>query len=142
MSSDCHFLVVDDVPFMRRVAIISLRALGYRNISEAEDGEQALRLLQSAVDAAAPVDFVVTDWSMPCMDGLALLRTIRARDDLKHLPVLMVSAQMDDSCVMVAERAGADGYIPKPMSAAVLKPALDAIWAKRGRGTRPRRTSL
>jgi len=132
---ELHFLVVDDIPLMRRIAVVSLRALGYTNVSEAGDGEQALKLLWPADTSAVPINFIITDWSMPVMDGIALLRTIRARADLKHLPVLMVSAQAEeDTPIAAAIRAGADGYLAKPLNAAALKKTLDAILVKRGCG--------
>lgn len=127
MSSEIHFLVVDDIPFMRRLAVASLNALGYARVSEAEDGEQALKLLQSAGASATAIDFVVTDWNMPIMDGMALLRTIRASAEWKHLPVLMVSAQAEDDGLAIAAKIGADGYIVKPLTVGTLKAAIDDI---------------
>ncbi len=82
------FLVVDDFSTMRRIVRNLLKELGFTNVDEAEDGQIALQKLNSL-----PFDFVVTDWNMPNMDGLTLLQTIRATPNLKHLPVLMITAE-------------------------------------------------
>ncbi|HEX7634702.1 MAG TPA: response regulator [Noviherbaspirillum sp.] len=132
MSSEFHFLVVDDMPLMRHVATISLHALGYTKISEAANGEQALRLLCSSPASGTQINFIITDWCMPIMDGMALLRTVRARSELKHLPVLMVSAQAEEEERAIAAQAGTDGYIVKPLNPENLKAALDSILTKRG----------
>lgn len=134
MSDNLHFLVVDDFSTMRRIIINLLKELGYTKVSEAEDGEQALKFLQSK-DAIFPVNFVVTDWNMPLMDGLTLLQSIRARADLKDLPVLMVTAEAKKENIIAAAQAGADGYIVKPFNAATLKEKLDRILSKRGSTT-------
>jgi two-component system, chemotaxis family, chemotaxis protein CheY len=131
MSTEFHFLVVDDFSTMRRIVINLLKELGYAKVSEAEDGEKALKLLRST-DAPIPVNFVVTDWNMPVMDGLALLQTIRNTAGLKHLPVLMVTAEAKKDNIIAAAQAGADGYIVKPFNAMTLKEKIDKILAKRG----------
>ena len=122
----------DDIPLMRHIVAISLNALGYTKISEAADGEQALKLLRSSTASGIPINFIITDWSMPIMDGIALLRTVRAHTELKHLPVLMVSALAEEDELAIAARAGMDGYIVKPLNAETLKATLDSILAKRG----------
>lgn len=131
MSNEFHFLVVDDFSTMRRIVINLLKELGYSKVSEAEDGEKALKLLQSA-DAPIPVNFVVTDWNMPVMDGLTLLQNIRNTTALNHLPVLMITAEAKKDNIVAAAQAGADGYIVKPFNAATLKEKLDKIISKRG----------
>lgn len=131
MSINLHFLVVDDFPTMRRIVSNLLKELGYAKISEAEDGEKALKLLQSK-DTVVPVDFIVTDWNMPVMDGLTLLQSVRANADLRHLPVLMVTAEAKKENIVAAAQAGADSYIVKPFNAQTLKDKLDSIIAKRG----------
>ena len=132
MCSDFHFLVVDDSPVMRHIAEDSLNALGYIRISKAADGKQALRLLRPDNTLERSINFIITDWSMPVMDGIALLKAIRASPKLKHLPVLMVSAQMEEDNVAIARRAGVDGYIAKPLNAKNLKAALDDILTRKG----------
>lgn len=132
MCSDFHFLVVDDSPIMRHIARTSLNTLGHIKISEAEDGKQALKRLQLDNGLEKTINFIITDWNMPVMDGIALLRAIRACPKLKHLPVLMVSAQMEEGDAAIARRAGIDGYIAKPLNAKNLKAALDDILTRKG----------
>lgn len=130
MSIDLHILVVEDFSSMRRILVTLLKELGYTKVSEAEDGEKALKILREK-DALAPVDFVITDWNMPVMDGLELLKTIRATDDLKDLPVLIVTAESKKENIIAAAQAGADGYIVKPFNEATLKEKLERISARR-----------
>jgi two-component system chemotaxis response regulator CheY len=132
MSSEFRFLVVDDFSTMRRIIIGLLKELGYTKIHDAEDGEKALRLLCSSQEEATPIDFVITDWNMPIMDGLALLGAIRQDARLCHLPVLMVTAESKKENIIAAAQAGADGYIVKPFNAATLKEKLDKILVKKG----------
>ena len=106
-----RFLVVDDFSTMRRILRNLLKELGYTNVDEAEDGVAALHKLESQ-----PYDFVITDWNMPNMDGLTLLRKIRSSDKLKHLPVLMVTAEAKKENIIAAAQAGASGYIVKPFT--------------------------
>ncbi|MBR0564574.1 chemotaxis response regulator CheY [Azoarcus sp. L1K30] len=122
------FLVVDDFSTMRRIVRNLLKELGYTNVDEAEDGVAALQKLGSA-----PFDFVVTDWNMPNMDGLTLLQTIRRTPQLKHLPVLMITAEAKKENIIAAAQAGANGYIVKPFTAATLAEKLEKIFEKLGK---------
>jgi len=131
MSNDFHFFVVDDCSTMRCIIINLLKELGYASVSEAEDGEKALKLLQEN-DPILPINFVVTDWNMPVMDGFILLQRIRENAKLKNLPVLMVTAEAKKDNIIAAAQAGADGYIVKPFNSATLKENLDRILTKRG----------
>ncbi len=119
------FLVVDDFSTMRRIVRNLLKELGFVNVDEAEDGVVALQKLTSA-----PFDFVVTDWNMPNMDGLTLLQTIRSNPQLKHLPVLMITAEAKKENIIAAAQAGASGYIVKPFTAATLSEKLSKIFEK------------
>ena len=132
MSTELHFLVVDDFSTMRRILSGLLKELGYTNIREAEDGEKALRILRPGPSDVVAIDFVVTDWNMPLMDGLELLKQIRADSALCHLPVLMVTAEAKRENIIAAAQAGADGYIVKPFNAVTLKEKLDKILLKKG----------
>ncbi|MCB1893853.1 MAG: chemotaxis response regulator CheY [Zoogloeaceae bacterium] len=123
-----RFLVVDDFSTMRRIVRNLLKELGYTNVDEAEDGVAALQKLQSA-----SFDFVVTDWNMPNMDGLTLLQTIRATAGLKHLPVLMVTAEAKKENIIAAAQAGASGYVVKPFTAGTLAEKLEKIFEKMGK---------
>jgi len=106
-------LVVDDFSTMRRIIKNLLRDLGFTNVQEADDGSTALPMLQNQ-----EFDFVVTDWNMPGMQGIDLLRAIRADDTLKHIPVLMVTAEAKKEQIVAAAQAGVNGYIVKPFTAA------------------------
>ncbi|WP_341644466.1 chemotaxis response regulator CheY [Thauera sp. SDU_THAU2] len=122
------FLVVDDFSTMRRIVRNLLKELGYTNVDEAEDGAIALQKLTSG-----QFDFVVTDWNMPNMDGLTLLQTIRRTPQLKHLPVLMITAEAKKENIIAAAQAGASGYVVKPFTAATLAEKLQKIFEKMGR---------
>lgn len=119
------FLVVDDFSTMRRIVRNLLKELGFLNVDEAEDGAVALSKLTSE-----PFDFVVTDWNMPNMDGLTLLQQVRANPQLKHLPVLMITAEAKKENIVAAAQAGASGYIVKPFTAATLSEKLNKIFEK------------
>src|SRR5262249_15046329 len=97
--------------------------LGYNNVVEAEDGAEALSLLQRE-----KVDFVISDWNMPNMSGLDLLKAIRADDNLKPLPVLLVTAEALKENVVEALKAGVNNYVIKPFTAETLKEKIDAIF--------------
>ena len=120
-------LVVDDFSTMRRIVRNLLVELGFSNplIQEADDGENALVLLRSQ-----PFDLVVTDWNMPNMTGIDLLRAIRAEDSLKGMPVLMVTAENNRDQIIAAAQAGVNGYIVKPFTAVTLKEKLTKIFER------------
>jgi two-component system chemotaxis response regulator CheY len=135
MSTEHTFLVVDDFSTMRRIIIGLLKELGYNKFLEAEDGNAAFNILN--VPGASGVNFVVTDWNMPVMDGLTLLKSIRAAAHLKHLPVLMVTAEAKRENIIVAAEAGADGYIVKPFTAETLRVKLEKIVERRAAMANP-----
>ena len=120
-------LVVDDFSTMRRIVRNLLVELGFTNtlIQEADDGENALVMLRSQ-----PFDLVVTDWNMPNMTGIDLLRAIRAEAALKGLPVLMVTAENNRDQIIAAAQAGVNGYIVKPFTAVTLKEKLTKIFER------------
>jgi two-component system chemotaxis response regulator CheY len=118
-----RFLVVDDFSTMRRIVRNLLKELGFTNVQEAEDGVDALNKLRSA-----EFDFVVSDWNMPNMTGIDLLRAIRADAKLKHLPVMMVTAEAKRENIIEAAQAGASGYVVKPFTAATLDEKLKKIF--------------
>ena len=127
MDKSMKILVVDDFSTMRRIIKNLLKDLGFANIQEADDGSTALPMLQQG-----DFDFVVTDWNMPGMQGIDLLRAIRAEDKLKHLPVLMVTAEAKKEQIVAAAQAGVNGYVVKPFTAATLKEKLDKIFERLG----------
>ncbi|MYN11626.1 chemotaxis protein CheY [Pusillimonas sp. TS35] len=120
-------LVVDDFPTMRRIVKNLLKDLGFENVDEAEDGAQGLEKLRNG-----NFDFVVSDWNMPNMDGLEMLKHIRADPALKALPVLMVTAEAKKENIIAAAQAGANGYVVKPFTAATLEEKLNKIFEKLG----------
>lgn len=122
------FLVVDDFSTMRRIVRNLLKELGFNNVDEAEDGVVAFQKLERG-----DFEFVVTDWNMPNMDGLTLLQKIRGTPGLKHLPVLMITAEAKKENIIAAAQAGASGYIVKPFTAATLSEKLQKIFDKLGK---------
>jgi two-component system chemotaxis response regulator CheY len=123
MDKDINILIVDDFSTMRRIIRNLLRDLGFNNTSEADDGKTALPMLKSG-----RFDFLVTDWSMPGMDGLTLLRTVRADEELSQMPVLMVTAEAKREQIVIAAEAGVNGYVVKPFTAATLKDKIEKIF--------------
>ena len=126
-DQNLKFLVVDDFSTMRRIVRNLLKELGFANVDEAEDGVVALSKLRST-----NFDFVVSDWNMPNMTGLDLLKEIRGDANLKHLPVLMITAEAKKENIVFAAQAGASGYIVKPFTAATLEEKLNKIFQKNG----------
>jgi two-component system chemotaxis response regulator CheY len=119
------FLIVDDFSTMRRIVRNLLKELGYTNVDEAEDGAMALSKLRSE-----QFDFVISDWNMPVMDGLEMLKIIRADAGLAKLPVLMVTAEAKKENIIAAAQAGASGYVVKPFTAVTLDEKLAKIFEK------------
>ena len=122
---DMKFLIVDDFSTMRRIVRGLLKEIGYINADEAEDGAVALNMLK-----ASKFDFVVSDINMPVMNGFELLSAIKADDSLKHLPVLMVTAEARKEDIVRAAKDGAAGYIVKPFTLETLKAKLDNLVPK------------
>ncbi len=123
VDANLKILVVDDFSTMRRIVKNLLKELGFTNVFEAEDGVDALNKLRGE-----KFDFVVSDWNMPNMTGIELLRAIRADATLKHLPVLMVTAEAKRENIIEAAQAGASGYVVKPFTAATLDEKLKKIF--------------
>ena len=122
-QTNLKFLVVDDFATMRRIIRNLLKELGFNNVDEAEDGINALAKLR-----ADRFDLVVSDWNMPNMTGIDLLRNIRSDAQLKDLPVLMVTAEAKKENIIAAAQAGASGYVVKPFTAATLDEKLKKIF--------------
>jgi len=120
-----RILVVDDFSTMRRIVKNLLKQLGYENIEEAEDGAQAYSKLKNG-----GFGFVVSDWNMPNMDGLDLLKKVRSDPELKDLPILMVTAEAEKEKVITAIQAGVNNYIVKPFTGEVLKEKMDKIFER------------
>lgn len=125
MNKDMKILVVDDFSTMRRIIKNLLRDLGFTNTSDADDGQTAWPMLKSG-----SYDFLVTDWNMPGMTGIDLLKAVRADPDLASLPVLMVTAEQKKEQIVEAAQAGVNGYIVKPFTAITLKEKIDKIFER------------
>ena len=123
--TDMKFLIVDDFSTMRRIVRGLLKEIGYQNAEEAEDGVEALAMLKQA-----KYDFVVSDINMPNMTGFQLLNAIKADPTLKHLPVLMVTAEARKEDIVLAAQSGAAGYIVKPFTKATLEEKVLKIMQK------------
>jgi len=122
VDKNLKILIVDDFATMRKVIRNLLKQGGFENIVEAEDGAAALKILKSQ-----PVDFIISDWNMPNMSGLELLKAVRADDELKALPFLMVTAEALKDNVVAAVKAGVSNYIVKPFTAEVLNEKIEKI---------------
>lgn len=127
-DKNMRFLVVDDFSTMRRIVRNLLKELGFSNVEEAEDGQVALHKLRNST-----FEFVVSDWNMPNMTGIELLKNVRSDPSLKHLPFLMVTAEAKKENIIEAATAGASGYIVKPFTAATLDEKLGKIFQNLGK---------
>jgi len=125
LDPNMKILVVDDFSTMRRIIKNLLRDLGFTNISEADDGQTALPMLQGG-----GFDFLVTDWNMPGMEGIELLKRVRADEELKSLPVLLVTAEAKKEQIVEAAQAGVNGYIVKPFTSGTLKEKIEKIFER------------
>ena len=126
MSTEMSILVVDDFSTMRRIIKNLLHDLGYQNVAEADDGNTALPMLRTG-----KYDFLITDWNMPGMPGLELLKQVRADSNLSKLPVLMLTAEAKREQIIEAAQAGVNGYVIKPFTAVTLKEKIDKILASK-----------
>jgi two-component system chemotaxis response regulator CheY len=124
--NELRILVVDDFNMMRSVIKNLLKELHYSHIDEAENGHDALRMLQKN-----EYDVVLTDWNMPVMNGLELVKAMKQSESLSHIPVVMVTSEIKKEHVLDAVKAGASGYILKPFNAATLNDNLKRVAYKR-----------
>lgn len=127
MDKNIKILIVDDFSTMRRIIKNLLRDLGFTNTHEADDGTTALPMLKSG-----DYDFLVTDWNMPGMNGIELLKHVRSDEKLAALPVLMVTAEAKRDQIIEAAQAGVNGYVVKPFTAQVLKEKIEKIFERVG----------
>lgn len=130
MNSELHFLVVNDDPNMRRVMVALLKEIGYIRVSEAENGEMALRAFDAAKMVGAPIEFVLTDCAMPFMNGLKLIRSIRQNREMSCVPILMVTPRAKRANIIAAVDAGADDYIVRPFNASSLGKKIAHVFAR------------
>ena len=122
-NANMKILVVDDFQTMRRIIRNYLRQLGFNNVEEAEDGDVALEKLKET-----SFDFVITDWNMPKITGIDLLKKIRTADNFKNIPVLIITAEAEKENVVQAAQAGVNDYIVKPFTPEVLQTKIEKIF--------------
>lgn len=127
-APETKFLVVDDFATMRKIIKKVLAELGYTNIEEADDGQTALPKIKEAAKNGVPFGFVVSDWNMPGMTGIDLLRAVRADAALKATPFMLVTAESEQKNVVEAVQAGVNDYVVKPFNGATMKAKLEAIY--------------
>jgi two-component system chemotaxis response regulator CheY len=125
MDKNMNILVVDDFSTMRRIVKNLLTEIGFNNILEADDGNTALPILEGG-----SIDFLVTDWNMPGMPGIDLLKAVRSDPKLSSLPVLMVTAEAKREQIMEAAQAGVNGYVVKPFTADTLREKVDKVFER------------
>ncbi len=125
LNTKMKVLVVDDFATMRRIIKNILRQIGFTNIVEADDGSTALPILEKD-----NIDLVITDWNMPKMSGLELLKAIRSNPNLKDTPVLMVTAEALKENIIEAVKAGVNNYVVKPFTAQTLQEKIEKIFGK------------
>ena len=125
IDTSIKVLVVDDMSTMRRILKNVLKQIGFSNLVEAENGQDALNKLK-----VGDIGLIVSDWNMPVMQGIELLRTVRADAELKHLPFLMVTAEAQKENIIEAVQAGVSNYVVKPFTAEALQEKLEKIFAR------------
>ena len=124
------FLVIDDFATMRKIIRKILTELGYSHVEEADDGATAWPLIQQAHEKGEPFQFVISDWNMPKMLGIDLLRTCKADPRFVSLPFMLVTAESEQKQILEAAKAGVSDYVVKPFNAATLKLNLERVYAK------------
>jgi two-component system chemotaxis response regulator CheY len=129
-APETKFLVVDDFATMRKIIKKVLSELGYTNIEEADDGSTAWPLIQEAHTKGQPFQFIVSDWNMPQMQGIALLKNCRADARFKDLPFMLVTAESEQKQILEAAKAGVSNYVVKPFNSVTLKQKLEQVYAK------------
>ena len=131
LKSDLKILVVDDMGTMRKIIKKMLVQLGFNNIHEAQDGSEAWPMIKSHLADGVPFEFVISDWNMPGMTGIDLLKNVRATDEIHGLPFLMVTAEAEQSNVVTAVQSGVNNYVVKPFSAQTLKEKINTIFSSK-----------
>lgn len=124
------FLVVDDFATMRKIIKKVLTELGYTNVEEADDGANALPMIQAAANNGAPYGVIISDWNMPKMQGIDLLKNCKGDPKVKDTPFILVTAESEQKHILEAAKAGVSDYVVKPFNAAILKQKLERVYAK------------
>ena len=125
-----RILIVDDMPSLRDLLKAYLRRLNYRNITEAEDGRVAYQALLAAKSGGAPFELVISDWNMPNLDGLELLKLVRSSPEWRNLPFLLLTTESEKTKVLEAVLANVSNYMVKPVEEEMLKDKMKKVWEK------------
>lgn len=131
LKASIRILIVDDLSTMRKIIKTMLTQLGFTNTKEANDGDIALSMLEKGIELGEPFEFIISDWSMPKMSGLELVKKIRATESLKTVPFLMVTAEAEQGNVVIAVKAGVNNVIVKPFSVSIFKEKIEKIFIKK-----------
>lgn len=127
-----HFLVVNDSPHIQHVIVSLLKEIGFLRMSEASNGEMALRAIKLAISVGNPIKFIITDCAMPFMDGIELIRAIRNESEMFNVPILMVTEHASVQSVLSAHEAGADAFIVRPFSANSFRNKVESLLVSKG----------
>ena len=124
------FLVVDDFSTMRKIIKKVLDEIGYKNVVEAVDGRNALEVIANSFKTGEPIQFIISDWNMPNMQGIELLRACKENPQYKTVPFMLVTAESEQAQIIEAAKAGVSEYVVKPFNAATLKAKIERVYAK------------
>ncbi|QDK45969.1 hypothetical protein DOM22_12810 [Bdellovibrio sp. ZAP7] len=127
---ETRILVIDDMPSIRDLVKNTLKAMGFKNIQEAGDGEEGLKVLMQSNNPGSSIQLVISDWNMPKMKGLDLLKHVRATSEWQNLPFVLLTSESERDQVTEAVLAGVSQYIVKPFSAKIFEDKLKAAWTK------------
>ena len=127
---ETRILVIDDMPSIRDLVKGQLKTMGYQVIFEAQDGEEALELLHKQLKEGEPIQLVISDWNMPKLKGLELLKKVRASAEFKDLPFVLLTSEAEREQVTEAVLSGVSQYIVKPFSGKIFEDKLKTVWDK------------
>ena len=130
IQPNLRIIVVDDMITMRRILINMLTELGFKDITQAQDGDIAWKVIKEKTQYKTPIEFIVSDWNMPNMSGIELLRKVRSDEQMKNVPFLMVTAENENEKVKEAVTAGVTNLIVKPFTIDIFKTKLTQIFGK------------
>ncbi len=129
-NTNTKFLVVDDFSTMRKIIKKVLDEIGYKNVVEAVDGRNALEVIANSFKTGEPVQFIISDWNMPNMQGIELLRACKENPQYKTVPFMLVTAESEQAQIIEAAKAGVSEYVVKPFNAATLKAKIERVYTK------------
>ena len=136
-APNTKFLVIDDFATMRKIIKKVLNELGYTNVQEADDGATAWPLIQEAHTKGEPFQFIISDWNMPQMQGIVLLKHCRTDARFKDLPFMLVTAESEQKQILEAAKAGVSNYVVKPFNSVTLKQKLEQVYVKVANQAKP-----